>query len=216
MNSPTSLSRAPFISIESIRPHINRYITSQLSRKLTSDSRINFSFEESISNIGLILNDSARGTFELPDIIVYQLRNANLWENQTEIKKLLSEQTTVIVTEYVLTNRANLLSKGIVSPEFCFQWDEKLLKPDLQIYLQSRPIPLNIKPSFSAADTFDSRKRLVNSFDALVAKDEEIKIVNSDMTNDFLAHQLTESVVKLYSELKISDLKEFKYFDGYS
>jgi hypothetical protein len=126
----------------------------------------------------------------------------------------------VIIINYVLTNRATLLSKGIVCPEFCYQLDEGLLKPDLQIYLKGPPVSLEVKPSVCDTDTQDSRSKLVEAFDFLAGQSEEIKTIdiyskeNWDYSQSSdLAANLT---IRLFRESRLTRLRKFNYFNGFN
>ena len=216
---PLELFRAPLISIEGIRNYRNALVAEKLTDKIEGQVRMNFAFEEGTTSIGSLLRRHSSGSLQLSDLVFYQLRNANLWENQFEIESLLKNYVTVIVTDYVSTNRAKFLSKGTVSPEFCYQLDEHLLKPDLQIYLKGPPIPLEVYPSVSEKDTRDSRKKLVESFDHLAKISDEIKTIDVYSRNCRNLQELSDLSCKLtidlFNETKFTKLNDFIYFNGY-
>jgi thymidylate kinase len=214
MEAPTP-PRAPLISIEGVRPHRNALVTEKLAAALDGRSKVYIAFEDRSTTLASLIRHHVRGTLNFSDVVIYQLRNANMWENQYEIEQLLKRRYTVITTSHVLTNRANLLSKGLVGPEFCYQLDEGLLKPDFQFYIKGPPVSLEVKPSINDNDTEDSRLKLVESFNLLATQSEEIKVINGWNYNPSLDLS-ADQTISFCKNTRIPCLGELKYFSGFN
>jgi len=214
MEAPTP-PRAQLISIEGVRPQQNMFVAEKLAAALNGRSKVYFAFEDRSTTLASLIRHYVRGTLNFSDVVIYQLRNANMWENQYEIEQFLKRRYTVITTSHVLTNRAILLSKGLVGPEFCYQLDEGLLKPDFQFYIKGPPVSLEAKPSINDSDTHESRTKLVESFNLLATQNEEIKVIDGWNYNPFL-DKSADKTIGLYNDTRIPCLSEFKYFDGFS
>ena len=198
--------RQPFITIEGPNDYKNRRIMQQLANFIDGDVSTTIRFSEGMSKLGIILMKDLRDEIELTDTVRYQLRNANLWEHQTDIENMaMHENVTVITNQYVLSNRATFLSKGTVGVEFCSQLDHGLIKPDLQIYLKSEPLSLRRCISLSDRDDEQSRSMIAEFFSNLASKDEEIKTVNYS-TNAI------DEVIELYKKCVSKDLFDFQFF----
>jgi thymidylate kinase len=199
--------RAPLITVEGVRESERLYVMTWLTHEIKTRVLTNRHLENNLSNISAILRKNGCETFELSTIVAYYLRNSSLWEFQSDVKKILNNNVTVILDNYVLTNRANLLSKGLVSPDFCFQADEGLLKPDLQIVIPSNPESFLQKPPRNASDSSESRTRVASSFISLAEQNSDINVITNDLVNQ---------AKQLYHGLKLSSFHEFKYYNGYN
>ena len=207
---------APFITVEGGNDKANKSIIRALSQHNTFHTMTSIQYSESVSIVGTLLYRDDYDSIELPNLVHYQLRNANLWEVQDEIKSLTSDKITVISSSYVLSNRARMLSTGMVGKEFCCQLDAGLLKPDLQIHLQSDPVPLTNRVSTSRRDTFQSRIQIVESFKELSKNDQDIKTIIYQCKEDL--DICKDQARSLFDEAWPAELSltQFKYFDGYS
>jgi hypothetical protein len=197
--------RAPLITIEGVNFDERQYVITWLSHEIKTRTLTNRHIEDDSSKIAIVIQKSENEyeTFKLSAIVKYYLQNSNFWEIQSDIEKLLNKNVTVILDNYVLTNRANLISEGLVSPDFCFQADEGLLKPDLQMIIPSKPGQL-LHDFFS--ESIESKINFTKSLISLAERDSEVNIINNDPV---------KQARDLYHGINLNDICEFQYYNGY-
>jgi hypothetical protein len=212
MLETSSFSRAPIITIEGPDQNTIEFLTRRLAQHMKNPSNISTRYNENCSKIGYQVSQSKRGSVELPDLVHYTLRNANLWELQSELRVLSNTGITAIFNNYVLSNRAYLLSKGNASTEVCPQLDAGLPKPDLQVFVSSSSAALKLHPSALPWDSYQRRLALSNAFDCVAEIYPNLCIIDNK-PNDIL--NAAEDLIVSYDKLKINQLKRIKCFDGY-
>jgi thymidylate kinase len=170
-------------------------------------------YQQNSSNIGqLLFKHGCVDNTLLPEIAYNHLKIANMWEIQEDLKRKLSNKWPVILTKYVLTNRAQTLSAGNLDLTRCTQLEEGLIQPDLQIYVKNLPQHFNNRP-LDSEETRKNRLALSNAFDLLASRDPKVKIVeNNDPRMGLL--DFFDQTVEIYKQLDFDNLIEYKYFDG--
>ena len=214
-DTPDNTFRAVFVSIEGGDEKAIKAVIQGLSEHNAFNTVSSLKYSESTSEIGTLLYRDDYDSIDLSNVVHYQLRNANMWEVQGELKSYLTDKIIVLTGSYVLSNRARLISSGIVGPDFCYQLDEGLIKPDLQIHLQSNPVPLSNRISVSAKDTFESRSQIVEAFKRLSQNEQEVKTIIHQSDDDLnLCIEQARQIFDKICDPKYA-FKDFQYFKGY-
>jgi len=204
-------ARAPIITIEGPDQSINTILMEQLSYHIKTPSNRSPRYNEDFSTIGLLVSQSRRGLIELSDLVHYNLRNANLWEHQADLRELSKAGVTVIFNNYVLSNRATLLMKGNMSIELCPQLDTGLLKPDLQFLVECNHSRLNNLPSLFSWDTIQTRINLSEAYNQMATSYPDLHVIDYT-TEDIL--DAAEKLINLYDQLKLDQLPGIQVFSG--
>jgi thymidylate kinase len=205
--------RGPFITIEGVDNIENHRIGQHLSSFMRTTMCLEIPYQQNSSNIGqLLFKHGCVDNTLLPEIAYNHLKIANMWEIQEDLKRKLSNKWPVILTKYVLTNRAQTLSAGNLDLTRCTQLEEGLIQPDLQIYVKNLPQHFNNRP-LDSEETRKNRLALSNAFDLLASRDPKVKIVeNNDPRMGLL--DFFDQTVEIYKQLDFDNLIEYKYFDG--
>ena len=203
--------RAPIITIEGADRSTNTILAENLSHNIKNPSNTSPRYNEDMSAIGFLVSESRKGFGEITDLVQYNLRVANMWEFQPELRQLANTGVTPIFNNYVFSNRANLLKKGTVSIELCPQLDAGLLKPDLQIYVKSDPETLKGIPTFFPWDTAQTRLEQSQAFNKLAETYPNLHVIDNS-PEDIL--NAAHKVLEIYNQLKLEQLPKITIFNG--
>ena len=209
--SHNPIYRAPIITIEGADTSINKILSDHLTHHIQSPTNTSQRYNENMSPIGFLVGEANRGYGGISDLVHYNLRIANLWELQPELRELSITGETVIFNNYILSNRAQLLKKGTVSLELCPQFESGLLKPDLQIFVKSDPETLMKIPSLFAWDTIQSRLELSKAFDKIAETYPNLHVINNNPENILKA---AEDVINIYDQFTKDQLSKFSISSG--
>jgi len=203
--------RGPFITIEGTDTQVIRILTDHISKHIPSPVSRSPRYNENTSPIGNLVAQARRNILEFQDVVRYNLRVANIWEQQGDIKNYCENGTTVIVNKYVFSNRADLLSWGNLPLEICPQLDAGLIKPDLQILINSDPVTLEVEQPLFYLDDFPSRKRKTDAYEKMSTTYPNLHVINNRPCNILNA---AESLTNLFDDLQRNPLPLLDYFDG--
>lgn len=129
-----------------------------LEKKLGSKC-VRIDFPDYSSPIGKEIKRFLDGKRNYPDEVKMILLSANRWEKKSEIEKIVSKGTTVIMNRYYQSNLVYGISKGL-KLDWLLSLDKGLPKADLVIVIDIRPKTLASR-SKNVVDTFEKDLELI-------------------------------------------------------
>ena len=203
--------RGPLITIEGTDAPVIRILTDHIAKHITTPVSSSPRYNENTSPIGSLVARARRNGIDFQDIVRYNLRVANIWEQQEDVQHLCEDGVTVIINKYVFSNRADLISWGSLSVESCPRLDAGLIKPDLQVFVSSDPVTITAEPPLFYLDDFHSRQRRTMAYDHMATRYPDLVVINNKPC-DIL--EASEQLTNLVDELNQKQLPLLQYFDG--
>ena len=180
----STMGRGIFIVIEGanrvhknqLKQFLQRSIHEHTGRKVLVKGKP-FSYTEDPSPLlGLFL----AGWEDLPDKIAHHLFSAHRWDCSKSIMYDLCKGKTIILQRYVATGQVCSMARGNLSAEWCEQFNEGLLKPDVTIYVEKNalPDPESDWPNPDIYETPDMQRKIITQFEQMRAQNPDWLTVN--------------------------------------
>ena len=130
-----------------------------LSNKFKNKS-VKIDFPDYTTPIGKEIKQFLDGKRVYSDAVKMMLLSANRWEKKTEIDKIISKGTTIIMNRYYQSNLVYGVSKGL-KLDWLLLLDEGLPKADLVIVIDIKSDTMMSRSKNSAIDTFEKDRELI-------------------------------------------------------
>ena len=130
-----------------------------LSNKFKNKS-IKIDFPDYTTPIGKEIKQFLDGKRVYSDSVKMMLLSANRWEKKTEIDKIISKGTTIIMNRYYQSNLVYGVSKGL-NLDWLLSLDEGLPKADLVIVIDIKSDTMVSRSKNRVIDTFEKDRELI-------------------------------------------------------
>ena len=121
---------------------------------------VKIDFPDYTTPIGKEIKQFLDGKRVYSDVVKMMLLSANRWEKKTEIDKIISKGTTIIMNRYYQSNLVYGVSKGL-NLDWLLSLDEGLPKADLVIVIDIKSDTMVSRSKNRVIDTFEKDRELI-------------------------------------------------------
>ena len=121
---------------------------------------VKIDFPDYTTPIGKEIKQFLDGKRVYSDAVKMMLLSANRWEKKTEIDKIISKGTTIIMNRYYQSNLVYGVSKGL-NLDWLLSLDEGLPKADLVIVIDIKSDTMVSRSKNRVIDTFEKDRKLI-------------------------------------------------------
>ncbi|CAG0881967.1 unnamed protein product [Cyprideis torosa] len=114
-----------------------RFIIEYLTRKGLKVEALEF--PERTSGTGKLINQYLTRSQECSDQAIHLLFSSNRWEYAEKMRRKLVDGITLVIDRYAFSGVAFTAAKKCMSLEWCMSPDRGLPRPDLVVFLDSKP-----------------------------------------------------------------------------
>ncbi len=153
------MRKGKIIVIEGIDKAGKTTQASLLTNKFKNKS-VKIDFPDYTTPIGKEIKKFLDGKRVYSDEVKMMLLSANRWEKKTEIDKIISKGTTIIMNRYYQSNLVYGVSKGL-NLDWLLSLDEGLPKADLVIVIDIKSDTMVSRSKNRVIDTFEKDRELI-------------------------------------------------------
>ena len=168
-----------------------------LMRKFKSKC-VKFDFPDYTTPIGKEIKQFLDGKRVYSDQVKMMLLSANRWEKKTEIDKIISKGTTIIMNRYYQSNLVYGVSKGL-KLDWLLALDEGLPQADLVIVIDIKTDTLVTRSKNSVIDVFEKDRELIRKVKKtyrVLAKKFKWHVIDGEKSVDDVHSQVLRIVRK--------------------
>ena len=191
------MRKGKIIVIEGIDKAGKTTQASLLANKFKNKS-IKIDFPDYTTPIGKEIKQFLDGKRVCSDEVKMMLLSANRWEKKTEIDRIISKGTTIIMNRYYQSNLVYGVSKGL-ELDWLLALDEGLPKADLVIVIDIKTDTLVTRSKKSVIDTFEKDRELIRKVKRtyrVLAKKFKWHVVDGEKSIDDVHSQVLRIVRK--------------------
>jgi dTMP kinase len=191
------LRKGKIIVIEGIDKAGKTTQASLLTNKFKNKS-VKIDFPDYTTPIGKEIKQFLDGKRVYSDEVKMMLLSANRWEKKTEIDKIISKGTTIIMNRYYQSNLVYGVSKGL-NLDWLLSLDEGLPKADLVIVIDIKSDTMVSRSKNSTIDTFEKDRELIRKVKKtyrVLAKKFKWHVVDGEKSIDDVHSQVLRIVRK--------------------
>ena len=191
------MRKGKIIVIEGIDKAGKTTQASLLANKFKNKS-IKIDFPDYTTPIGKEIKQFLDGKRVYSDQVKMMLLSANRWEKKTEIDRIISKGTTIVMNRYYQSNLVYGVSKGL-KLDWLLSLDEGLPKADLVIVIDIKSDTMVNRSKNSTIDTFEKDRELIRKVKRtyrVLAKKFKWHVIDGEKSVDDVHSQVLRIVRK--------------------